>query len=152
MKRLQAVVFDWAGATVDHGSLAPVKAVTGLFARHGIELSDTDARRDMGLFKKDHIRRILALPHVGTGWRTKKGCPPDEPDVDALFGEFAPIQMEILAAHSQLIAGTADIAERLRGRGMKIGSTTGYTRPIARFIIGSRGRAGLHPRCRAVPG
>ena len=75
MKRLEAVIFDWAGTNVDHGSLAPVRAITELFARYGIRLSDVDARRDMGIFKKDHIRRILAMHHVSEAWReTKRQC------------------------------------------------------------------------------
>ena len=47
--RVQAIFLDWAGTTVDHGSLAPVLALQTLFARHHIELSMDDARRDMGL-------------------------------------------------------------------------------------------------------
>jgi len=107
MKHVQAVIFDWAGTTVDHGSMAPVKAFSELFARRGIRLSDADVRRDMGLFKKDHIRLILENE------MTRR---PAETDVEALFDEFVPLQMEILAAHSQLIAGTAALADRLRGR------------------------------------
>jgi phosphonoacetaldehyde hydrolase len=130
MNRLQAVIFDWAGTTVDHGSLAPVRAVTELFHRHGIPLSDADARRDMGIFKKDHIRRILALPHVESRWRESTGHPPGEPDVEALFAEFAPLQMSILEDYSQVIAGVAEVSETLRGRNLRLGSTTGYTRPM----------------------
>ena len=49
--RIRAVMLDWAGTTVDHGSIAPVLALTTLFAKHGIVLSMQDARRDMGLLK-----------------------------------------------------------------------------------------------------
>src|SRR5215469_15806853 len=135
MKRLQAVIFDWAGTTVDHGSLAPVRAVTELFARHGIRLSDADARRDMGIFKKDHIRRILAMPQVGASWHEQNGSHWDERTVETLFLEFQPLQMEILEAYSQVIGGTVEITDRLRGRGLKIGSTTGYTRPMLDSLL-----------------
>jgi len=60
--RVRAVILDWAGTTVDHGSIAPILALQSLFAQHGITLSTEDARRDMGLLKRDHIRAILALP------------------------------------------------------------------------------------------
>ena len=88
MKRLEAVIFDWAGTTVDHGSLAPVRAITELFQRDGIRLSDADARRDMGIFKKDHIRRILTMAHVGDGWREQNGSAWDERSVETLFEKF----------------------------------------------------------------
>lgn len=135
MKRLEAVIFDWAGTVVDHGSLAPVKAVTGVFARYGIPLSDADARRDMGLFKKDHIRRILAQTHVENQWRTRYNRPPGERDVEALFADFEPLQMQVLEEHSQLICGVAEVSEGLRGRGLRLGSTTGYTRRMLDLLI-----------------
>src|SRR5215813_11324704 len=128
MKRLEAVIFDWAGTMVDHGSMAPVRAVTELFARHGIRLRDEDVRRDMGIFKKDHIRRILEIPSVSVEWSKVMGRRPDDQDVEALFIEFGPLQMEILGRHSELISGAAEMSERLRNIGLRLGSTTGYTR------------------------
>ena len=151
MKRLEAVIFDWAGTTVDHGSLAPVRAVTELFARHGIGLSDGDARRDMGLFKKDHIRRILAMPHIDAAWREKNGNAWDEDEVELLFQEFQPLQMEILEAYSQLIVGTAEIAERLHGQGLKIGGTTGYTRPMLDVLLRCAAAQGYRPDAALCP-
>jgi phosphonoacetaldehyde hydrolase len=151
MKRLQAVIFDWAGTTVDHGSLAPVRAVTELFARHGVRLSDADARRDMGIFKKDHIRRILGMPHVGIAWRERTGSAWDERQVEMLFEEFQPLQMEILESYSQLIGGTAEIAERLRGHGLKVGSTTGYTRPMLDALLRCAAAQGYRPDAALCP-
>jgi phosphonoacetaldehyde hydrolase len=142
VKRLQAVIFDWAGTTVDEGSLAPVKAMVKLFTRHGIRLSDGDVRRDMGLFKKDHIRRIL---HE----QTRQS--PAEADVEALFAEFVPIQMQILDEHSTLIAGTAVLVEHLRSRGIRIGSTTGYTRPMLDLLLRRAAEQGYQPEAALCP-
>jgi phosphonoacetaldehyde hydrolase len=157
--RLEAVIFDWAGTTVDHGSLAPVRAITELFARHGIRLSDEDARRDMGIFKKDHIRRILAMPHVSAAWReTKVGqalspANPsrDERAVETLFEKFQPLQMEVLESYSQVIGGTVEITERLRTRGLKVGSTTGYTRPMLEALLRCAAAQGYRPDAALCP-
>jgi phosphonoacetaldehyde hydrolase len=151
MKRLEAVVFDWAGTTVDCGSLAPVRAITKLFATQGIQLSDADVRRDMGLFKKDHIRRILALPHVDKEWQTRKGRPAGDEEVEAMFAEFAPVQMEILEQHSQLINGVAGLAEGLRARGLKLGATTGYTRPMLDLLMARAAQQGYRPDLSLCP-
>src|SRR5262245_57913740 len=102
MKRLEAVIFDWAGTMVDHGSLAPVRAVTELFVRHGIRLRDEDIRRDMGIFKKDHIRRILQLPAVSIEWSSRTGKRATNDDIERLFVEFIPLQMEVLGKYSGL--------------------------------------------------
>jgi phosphonoacetaldehyde hydrolase len=151
MNRLEAAIFDWAGTTVDHGSLAPVRAVTAVFARHGIVLSDADARRDMGVFKKDHIRRILAMPHVEARWREEYGGMPEERDVEVLFDEFQPLQMAILEEYSALIDGAAEITEQLRRAGLKVGSTTGYTRPMLDVLVAVAARRGYRPDLALCP-
>jgi phosphonoacetaldehyde hydrolase len=135
MRRVEAVIFDWAGTTVDHGSLAPVRAVTELFHRHGIPLTDANARKDMGIFKKDHIRNILAMPDVSRQWRELTGAVPGEQDVSQLFSDFLPLQMRILEDYSQVIPGVPALTEELRSRGLCIGSTTGYTRPMLDVLI-----------------
>jgi phosphonoacetaldehyde hydrolase len=135
MKRLQAVIFDWAGTTVDHGSLAPVRAVTEVFRRRGIPLSDHDARKDMGIYKRDHIRNILAMPHVAGQWRAQNGAAPGDQDVNALFEEFRPLQLQVLDEYSEVIAGVPSMIEMLRSHGLRIGSTTGYARPMLEQLI-----------------
>ena len=57
--QVKAVILDWAGTTVDHGSLAPVRVLQEVFAKRGVPISEEEARRDMGVLKIDHIRKIL---------------------------------------------------------------------------------------------
>jgi phosphonoacetaldehyde hydrolase len=138
--RVEAVIFDWAGTTVDHGSLAPMRAVTELFRRQKISVSDVEARRDMGLFKRDHIARILAMPHVAGQWRDSHGAEPSEADADRLFTDFFPVQIKVLEDYSDVIDGVVSMVSRLRARHLRVGSTTGYTRPILEVLI-ERARA-----------
>jgi phosphonoacetaldehyde hydrolase len=149
--RLEAVIFDWAGTTVDWGSLAPVRALTSLFAHRGIQLSDSEVRRDMGLFKKDHIRRLLGFPHVDAEWNKQKRRRANEEDVETIFNEFIGLQMEILDEHSQLIAGVPPLAQRLRQRGLKLGSTTGYTRPMLELLLTRAEEQGYKPDLSLCP-
>ena len=151
MKRVEAVIFDWAGTTVDCGSLAPVRAVTNLFATRGIQLSDAEVRRDMGLFKKDHIRRILKIPHVEAEWRKRTSRTASDEDVEALFADFTVLQMEILHQHSQLIDGVAGLTKKLRERGLKLGSTTGYTRPMLDLLVARARDQGYRPDLSLCP-
>jgi phosphonoacetaldehyde hydrolase len=149
--KLEGVIFDWAGTTVDHGSLAPVRVLIQIFATHGITLSDTQARRDMGLLKRDHIERILTSPEVTEQWKQANGSAPGPQDLDRLFAEFAPLQLQCLADYSRLIPGAAEVASALRSRGLKIGSTTGYTRPMLEIVKSFAAKQGYSPDLSLTP-
>lgn len=150
--QLTAVVFDWAGTLVDHGSRAPVAALQSVFESAGVPISVAEARLSMGIAKRDHISAILALPRVAERWRQTHESPPDEAAVDSLYAEFLPRQTESLREHSRLIAGIPETAETLRSRGIRIGSTTGYTRPMLDYLLERAREQGFAPDCAVVPG
>jgi phosphonoacetaldehyde hydrolase len=149
--RVRAIMLDWAGTVVDHGSVAPVVALQTLFAQHGISLSIEDARRDMGLLKSDHIRAILSLQGVRAQWTADTGREPVEADVHALFAEFGPLQMEIIAQHSTLIPGVVETVKEWQSRGLRIGSTTGYTRQMLEPVREQAARDGYRPDASVCP-
>ncbi len=148
---LEAVIFDWAGTTVDHGSLAPVRVLARVFAMHGVPITDAQARRDMGILKNDHIDRILQSPEVAERWNERFGLPPTSEDANRLFADFAPLQMGCLAEYARLIPGTSDVTRRLRARGLKIGSTTGYTRPMLDLLLKEARAQGYQPDASLCP-
>ena len=71
MAKIEAVIFDWAGTTVDFGSTSPVSAFMEAFRRAGIEVSDEETRAPMGLLKRDHIRTMLRMPRIAALWKEK---------------------------------------------------------------------------------
>jgi phosphonoacetaldehyde hydrolase len=127
---IPAVFFDWAGTVVDHGSLAPVKALETIFADSGVIVSRPIVRRYMGLAKKDHVRSLLQEPEIAKRWTELHWTQPNENDVDRLYAKFEPQMMELLAGYAEVISGVVSTVETLRARGMKIAGTTGYTRPM----------------------
>ncbi len=149
--RIRAIFLDWAGTTVDHGSIAPIVALQALFAQHDIELSTADARRDMGLLKRDHIRAILALPNVRAQWSAIAGREPGEAEVQSLFEEFGPLQMKVIMQHSQTIPGVAETVKEWQDRGIRIGSTTGYTRPMLEPVLAQAAQQGFRPDASVCP-
>lgn len=149
--RLQAVILDWAGTTVDHGSLAPIRVLQKIFADRGIEVTEEEARRDMGVLKKDHIRSLLDIPRIAGEWEARYRQAPGEKEVESLFADFIPQQMECLADCSTVISGVTDAVQRLRNRGLKIGSTTGYTRPLMDILLPHAARQGYVPDCALCP-
>jgi phosphonoacetaldehyde hydrolase len=127
---IEMVVFDWAGTTVDHGSLAPILAMERVFAAAGAQVSRNLLRLSMGLAKRDRIREVLALSLVREDWAATHHTEPGEGDVASLYAAFTPCMLGLIDASSLLIPGVIAVAEQLRARGIRVGSTTGYTRPM----------------------
>ena len=59
--------------------------------------------------------------------------------------------MSCLAECSPVIAGVPEAVQRLRNRGLKIGSTTGYTRPMLDILLPHAARQGYAPDCALCP-
>ena len=149
--QLKALVLDWAGTTVDFGSLAPARTLQQAFTRFGIPVSDAEVRRDMGLAKRDHITRILSSPRIREAWSGLRGALPTAEDIDAVYRVFIPLQMSCLAEYSTLIPGVTAAVDRARRRGLKIGSTTGYTRAMLDLLVENGAKAGYRPDCNVSP-
>lgn len=142
---IRAVILDWAGTTVDYGSRAPTRVFVEIFRRAGLEISEAEARGPMGMAKRDHIAAVLKLPRVLDGWCRQHGRSPNDADVDALYREFLPVQKAILAEGSAVIAGVPEAIALLRERGIRIGSTTGYTRALMDVVIPAAIVGGYRP-------
>ncbi len=149
--KIQAIVLDWAGTTVDYGSRAPVAALLDVMRSHGVPLTLEEARTYMGLPKLDHIRATCALPSVRQRWIERYGTAPDEPAVQRLYADFIPRQLACLENYSGVIPGVAEAIERFRRRGIRIGSSTGYTRPMLDVVIDLAARQGYRPDASVVP-
>jgi len=150
-RHLQAVILDWAGTTVDHGSLAPIRVLQKIFSDRGMEITEEEARRDMGVLKKDHIRALLGMPRIAALWEQRYQRVPAEREVESLFADFVPQQMACLVECSTVISEVGDTVQRLRDRGLKIGSTTGYTRPLMDILLPHATRQGYAPDCVLCP-
>jgi phosphonoacetaldehyde hydrolase len=148
---LRAVVLDWAGTTVDHGSLAPVVALERVFAANGVEIAPAEARKDMGVLKKDQIRFILAGDRVNRAWQAKHGGAPAEEDVERMYTEFIPKQAGVLAEYSAPIPGVCETVESWKAAGLRIGSTTGYPRQLLDTVQSAAAQQGYLPDASVTP-
>ncbi|HUU17873.1 MAG TPA: phosphonoacetaldehyde hydrolase [Sedimentisphaerales bacterium] len=124
---VKLVILDWAGTTLDYGCYAPAVVFVEVFKRRGVEITMEQARRPMGLKKLDHIRAISRQDEVAKLWKQIRGKECTEADVQEMFEkDFVPLQVACIADYSELIPGTVETVNELKGRGIKIGSTTGY--------------------------
>ena len=142
---ITAVIFDWAGTLADHGSRAPVVAFVEAFRRAGLVVSETEARGPMGTAKRDHVRALLTLESVQQQFRARAGRASTEDDVGAIYASFIPLQLAVLRDHGALVPGALDAVRALRGRGVRIGTTTGYDREMLEIVLEEARRQGLEP-------
>lgn len=145
MPRIEAVLFDWAGTTVDFGSLSPVGAFREAFRRAGVEVTEDETRKPMGMLKIDHIRTMLAMPRIREAWEAQYGRTPDESDAERIYDDFEPALMSVLEEHSVLKPYVCDVVKILREKGLRIGSTTGYTSTMMAIVQPAARRQGYAP-------
>lgn len=145
MVKFKAVVFDWAGTMVDFGSFAPMGVFVKAFEQFGITATIAQARAPMGAPKWDHIRAMMDDPEIAAQWTTKYGTSPSDADVDRVYKVFVPMNEKVAADYADLIPGALDTITFLRNRGIKIGSTTGYTRSIMAHVLPVAARQGYEP-------
>lgn len=145
LQHVKAVFMDWAGTMVDYGCFCPLDVFLEVFNKKGIEVSHEEAREPMGLPKRDHIKKICEMDRIANAWEKKYGRFPNEKDVDGLYADFEPALLSILPRYNTLIPGAAETAQWLQKNGIKIGSTTGYTREMMDIVVPSAKQQGYDP-------
>lgn len=107
-------------------------ALRELFKRRGVLFPDSKIRKSMGLAKQEHIRALLAdAPSAGS--------------IEDLYAEFLPLQTQLIRQCSDVIEGVPALMQKLRARGIQIGSTTGYTRELLDELRTSAKEHGFDP-------
>ena len=139
------MVFDWAGTTIDFGSFAPMGVFVEAFARFGITATVEQARAPMGMPKWNHIRTMLDDPDLGGQWQAAQKSPASDAAVDAIYKVFVPMNEEVVAKYATLVPGGKAAIDALRAMGLKIGSTTGYTRSIMERVLPVAAAQGYAP-------
>ncbi|GHG36645.1 phosphonoacetaldehyde hydrolase [Paracoccus aerius] len=145
MSKFKAVVFDWAGTMIDFGSFAPMGVFIEVFRYFGIEASIADARKTMGAPEWDHIKAMLDEPHLARQWQQKYGNLPTDADVDRVYEVFVPMNEEVVGDYATLVPGARETVQWLRAHGIKVGSTTGYTRSIMERVLPIAAEQGYVP-------
>lgn len=118
---------DWAGTAVDFGCFAPLNAFLRVFGEQGVEITYRQAREPMGLLKIEHIKAILRMPEVDAKFRKEHGRAWNMEDVNRMYQRFEKHLFASLQDFTTPIPGVIETLGYLRGEGLKIGSTTGYT-------------------------
>jgi len=150
-RKVKTIILDWAGTTVDFGSMAPVAAFREAFNAVGLSPGDDLIRCFMGLPKKEHIRKMLRCEEMIAAFQERHGQVPGESVVELVYEKFEPALFEVLVEHARPIPGVVETIVCLRKEGILIGSTTGYTRAMMDVLMPVSEALGYKPDCVICP-
>ncbi len=143
--KVSTVILDWSGTTADAYVIAPAVVFVEVFKNQGVEISMEEARGPMGLRKDLHIKALTEDPIIRERWKGVHGKYPNQADVDRMFADFVPAQLACLPQYTKLLPGVAKVIKRLQSRGIKIGSSTGFTRPMVDILEKAAKKQGYVP-------
>ncbi len=132
--KVKALILDWSGTTADAYVMAPAVVFVEVFKKQGIEISMPEARGPMGLRKDLHIKELTKVPEIRERWHEVHGRDPDQDDVDRMFADFVPMQLDCLRQYTSLLPGVAETIQKFQRQGIKIGSTTGFVRSMVDIL------------------
>lgn len=145
MRKIEAVIFDWAGTTVDFGSFAPVQAFIRAFEEFGITPTVDEVREPMGMLKWNHIHTMMQMPRIKKEWAIGHGRDWTEADVDAVYQKSESGILEILKDFAAPKPYVLEAVKALRDSDIKIGSTTGYTDEMMSIVVPAAKEQGYSP-------
>ncbi|MDH3231566.1 MAG: phosphonoacetaldehyde hydrolase [Alphaproteobacteria bacterium] len=143
--KVKAAILDWSGTVADAYVLAPAVVFVEVFKKQGVEVSMTEARGPMGLRKDLHIKALTEDPEIRQRWKGIHGSDPDQGDVDRMFADFVPLQLDCLRQYTALLPGVAEATQKLQKAGVKIGSTTGFVRSMVDILEEDAKKQGYVP-------
>lgn len=146
-RKIEAVIFDWAGTTVDFGCFAPVQAFISAFEEFGITPTVEEVRKPMGMLKRDHIKTMMNMERIHQEWKRIHGRDFTEKDVDQVYEVSERSILKILDGYAAPKPYVLESVKRLREMGIKIGSTTGYTDEMMAIVVPKAKELGYAPDC-----
>ena len=143
--RVKGLVLDWSGTTVDAYVLAPAVVFVEVFSKQNVEISMTEARGPMGLRKDLHIKALTEVPEIKERWKGVHGKYPDQSDVDRMFEDFVPMQLDCLRKYTTLLPHVAELTQKFQKDGIRIGSSTGFVRSMVDILEEDAKKQGYTP-------
>ena len=136
------VIVDMAGTIIDgptnlkhiypnddgSGSKTAVITFDETLRKHGMAADWATIRKPQGLFKRDHLKALLADPKVNEQFKKAYGRDWSEEDLNEIFADFDAILDNIITRPELAlpIAGAREAIDGWRDRDVVTGSTTGY--------------------------
>jgi len=116
-----------------------------IFKAIDVPITVEEAAKPMGMLKIDHIRELLGFERIKGEFFKKYNKYPDETNVKQLNDIFEPQLFKLLPDYSDPLPYVVDTVNKLRERGIYIGSTSGYTKEMLKIILPIAEKKGFKP-------
>lgn len=141
---IRAVIFDWAGTTIDYGNQAPAIALRKTFKQFGIEVNLSDFSCD-GTDPLIQIKRLMATEKCQKEWYIAHPDLSLETGVAQLNRWFNRNILEILPQIAEVKSGMPALISYFRTQGIRFATTTRYTREMLTQILPLASEQGFDP-------
>lgn len=142
--KIKTIILDNSGTFIDPYVIAPVKAFQETFKKFKINISSDECRKPMGIRKDLHICEILKNTRVKDEWNKIYGRNYDKNDIQNIYNELIPTQIEILHNYCNLLPKVPETIEMIKNMNIKIGTTTGFNRKMMDIILNNMNKKNIH--------
>ena len=146
---IQAVILDWGGTVLDHGCCDAVGAMRAAMHEAGVEPTEGDLRRKMGVSKLEQIRGLFESERVREEWVARHKAAIDEAGLLTLRDRYT--ALALATRQRDLLPGVMPLHEFLRQLGVVVATTTSQERPVMEQMLEMAARQGFHPAASACP-
>lgn len=115
----------------------------------GVEPTEGDLRRKMGVAKLEQLRAVFESERVRAEWTARHGRAYDEADVMRLCERYT--TLELARTEGDLLPGVMPLLEFLRQLGVPIATSTSQSRPVLKKMLGSARKQGFQPAASVCP-
>ncbi|MFB5678226.1 HAD hydrolase-like protein [Paenibacillus terreus] len=123
---IQAVIFNLESALLDPGGRRLSQGIKDLFRWMGVDVSQQNIKRGLGLTIREHIAGTLRLSEVRASWMDRFGTEPGRADVDHIYAELVPVLRSLLQS-STPCSGLDKALQEIRDRRIQSGATSAFT-------------------------
>ena len=94
---------------------------------------------------------MMQMPRISAEWEAVHGRPWTREDVDAIYQGTEALLLGAVARYSTPKPYVLDAVAELRRRGLKLGSSTGFTDSMMEIVTAEAAKAGYRPDCWFTP-
>ncbi|MCP9333095.1 phosphonoacetaldehyde hydrolase [Lentilactobacillus hilgardii] len=142
---IRAVIFDWAGTTIDYGNQAPAMTIKKTLKQFGIEVTFAELRQEVGLEPLTQIKTLMGREDIQKRWYIMHPDISLEEGISQIYKWFNRNIMEVLPQIAKVKAGMPTLISYLRTQGIRFATTTQYTKEMLDQILPLASEQGFDP-------